>query len=244
MDVQEFINKLKLAANSKTRYKTSGWGSHDGDLWYFDCVCLLKAILWGWNADLTKKHGGAVYKSNGVPDIGDKKFFDVCTKKSSDFKTLQPGEIVWMDGHVGACIAPGKVVEATAAWDKKVVISDVAADGTRSYKGKKVYKWKKHGFSPYINYRAVPQTYPGEFPTLPARGYFYYPGHGKAIDKGTEVVKLQAFLNWAINAKLKEDGLYGPGSVKKVKKFEKEVGTIANGMFGKKDLAAAKKFTK
>ena len=169
MKVDEFIDKLKLALNSKTKYKTSGWGSHDGNLWYFDCVCLLKAILWGWNADLSKKHGGAIYKSNGVPDIGDLKFYEVCDNKSSDFSKLQPGEIVHMKGHVGAYIGNGKVIEATAAWTKNVLLSDINSDGTRSYKGKKGGKWTGHGFSPYIDYSGempIPTWTPGKYKLL------------------------------------------------------------------------------
>lgn len=152
MKVDLFIDRLKLALNSKTKYKKSGWGSHDGNLWYFDCVCLIKGILWGWNADLSKKHGGAVYKSNGVPDYGDLRFFEQCKNISTDFNHIEPGEIVWMSGHVGVYVGNGKVIEATAAWTKNVLMSDIASDGTRSYKGKKVYKWKKHGFSPYVDY--------------------------------------------------------------------------------------------
>ena len=36
----------------------------------FDCVCLLKSLLWGWVGDPKKSYGGATYNSNGVPDIG------------------------------------------------------------------------------------------------------------------------------------------------------------------------------
>lgn len=246
MKLDEFINKLKLALNSKTQYKTSGWGSHDGNLWYFDCVCLIKAVLWGWNADLSKKHGGAVYKSNGVPDIGDAKFYEVCTKKSSDFTKLQPGEILHMKGHVGVHIGNGDVIEATKGWKKnKVLKSKVSSDGTRSLNGVKNGKWTGHGFSPYVDYKATEKTYPGEFPKLPSRGYFYYPGlPKKAIDTGEEVKKLQRFLNWAVNAKLTIDGKYGSATKKAVIKFEREVGTVDNGCFGKKDLAAAKTFEK
>lgn len=153
MKLELFIDRLKLALNSKTQYKTSGWGSHDGNLWYFDCVCLIKAILWGWNADLSKKHGGAVYKSNGVPDIDDQKFYDVCSKKSSDFTKLSIGEILHMKGHVGVHIGNGDVIEATKGWKKnKVLKSKVSSDGTRSLNGVKNGKWTGHGFSPYVDY--------------------------------------------------------------------------------------------
>ena len=40
------------------------------DTFGFDCVCLIKGILWGWCGDKSKTYGGAKYASNGVPDIG------------------------------------------------------------------------------------------------------------------------------------------------------------------------------
>ena len=36
----------------------------------FDCVCLIKGVLWGWCGDASKTYGGASYASGGVPDIG------------------------------------------------------------------------------------------------------------------------------------------------------------------------------
>ena len=41
----------------------------DDNTWAFDCVCFIKAILWGWRGDKTKSYGGATYLSNDVPDI-------------------------------------------------------------------------------------------------------------------------------------------------------------------------------
>ena len=35
----------------------------------FDCVGMIKSVLWGWTGDNTKSNGGAVYQSNGVPDM-------------------------------------------------------------------------------------------------------------------------------------------------------------------------------
>ena len=91
--------------------------------------------------------------------------------------------------------------------------------------------------------------YPGEYPTLPSRGYFYCKYDEKRkrythIDKGTEVKKLQQFLNWALDCNLSTDGEFGLNTEKAVKKFQKLVGISQDGMFGKNSLAKAKEFTK
>ena len=38
-------------------------------VWGFDCIGLIKGVLWGWQDDETKTYGGAVYTSNSVPDV-------------------------------------------------------------------------------------------------------------------------------------------------------------------------------
>lgn len=80
--------------------------------------------------------------------------------------------------------------------------------------------------------------YSKEFPKLPSRGYF------KKNDKGTEVKKLQAFLNWSLGLKLVCDGILGAKSQEAIKQFQKKVGIKADGLFGKSSLAKAKEFKK
>ena len=80
--------------------------------------------------------------------------------------------------------------------------------------------------------------YSKEFPKLPSRGYF------KKNDKGTEVKKLQAFLNWSLDLKLVCDGILGAKSQEAIKQFQKKVGIKADGLFGKSSLAKAKEFKK
>ena len=80
--------------------------------------------------------------------------------------------------------------------------------------------------------------YYGTFPTLPSRGYF------KKGDRGTMVKRLQAFLNWSIEADLTKDGIIGDATIEAVKKFQGETGLKKDGLFGKKCLAAAKEFSK
>lgn len=82
------------------------------------------------------------------------------------------------------------------------------------------------------------ETYQGQLPTLPKRGYFT---NG---DKGEEVKKLQEFLNWANNDSLAVDGIVGSKTRNSVKSFQTKVGIKADSYFGKDTLAKAKVFSK
>ena len=90
------------------------------------------------------------------------------------------------------------------------------------------------------------ETYKGILPKLPKRGYFFFnPKTPKSIyDKGSEVKKLQEFLNWAIDAKLKVDGYYGIKCFEATEKFQEITGIKIDGYFGKDCLSKAKSFEK
>lgn len=112
-----------------------------GKGFYFDCVGLIKGILWGWCGDTSLTYGGAVYTSGGVPDLSADQMINKCKEISNDFKKVIPGEAVWMKGHIGIYIGDGNVVEATPAWDggvQKRKLSD--------------RKWVKHGKLPWVEY--------------------------------------------------------------------------------------------
>ena len=220
MKQKEFINKLELAYNSETKYKSGGWGSHTGNLWYFDCICLVKGILWGWNKDINLKHGGAVYKSNGVPDYNETRFFNLCHNISTDFTNIHIGEMVWMKGHVGIYVGEGHVIEATKGWGKdKVVKSDILSDGTSSLNSVARYKWLKHGFIPYVQYEKIEKY---NLERLLKKGY-----------KGADVKQLQETLNGLGYNCGKVDGDFGKNTEKGVKKFQKARGLYADGIVGK-----------
>lgn len=160
-----FIDKLKhVASLPTTYYSVSGgaWASWNGSSWNFDCVILVKALLWGWKEDKNKPHGGAIYLSNGVPDVNADGLINECEKVSSDFRTLTPGELLWMSGHVGVYIGDGTVIECTAAWDHKVLYSKVGVDGARTKDGIRVGFWRKHGKLPYIDYTSQPTPSPSQ----------------------------------------------------------------------------------
>lgn len=120
----------------------------------FDCVCLIKGLLWGWNGDATKNYGGAKYASNGVPDIGADSMIGVCKDVSTDFSKIEVGEAVWCKGHIGIYIGGGLAVECTPAWKNCVQIT--ACNCTKS--GYSRRNWTKHGKLPYVSYTGASEN--------------------------------------------------------------------------------------
>lgn len=117
---------------------------------YFDCVGLIKAVLWGWKGDSSKSLGGAVYASNGVPDISADQMITKCKGVSTKFSDVQVGELLWCKGHVGIYIGGGLAVESTPKWDGDVQITAVGNIGKKS--GYHTRTWTKHGKLPYVDY--------------------------------------------------------------------------------------------
>lgn len=135
------------------------------DTFGFDCVNLLKGILWGWNGNVNATYGGAVYASNGVPDTNANGMFNsYCTDKSSNFSNIIPGEFVWMDGHIGVYIGDGLAVECTPIWKDGVQITAVGNIGKKS--GYNTRTWTKHGKSKFLDY-SEPTPTPTPTPTPP-----------------------------------------------------------------------------
>ncbi len=126
------------------------------DTFGFDCVNLIKGILWGWCGDVNAIYGGAVYASNGVPDTNaNGMFWDCCYDQSNDFSNIIPGEFVWMEGHIGVYIGDGFVVECTPIWNDGVQITYL---GNWGYKdGYASRTWDHHGKCNFIEYDEQPE---------------------------------------------------------------------------------------
>ena len=177
MNNKEFVNKIiDVANNYKTLYvmgcfgapmteanKTRYCSNHSynkkaarqamikaasADTFGFDCVNLIKGVLWGWNGDKTKTYGGAKYAVNGVPDVSADGMIAKCSNVSTDFTHLEIGEAVWCPGHIGVYIGDGLAVECTPAWKNCVQIT--ACNCTKA--GYNRRNWTKHGKMPYITY--------------------------------------------------------------------------------------------
>lgn len=119
----------------------------------FDCVGLIKGILWGWHGDMSRTYGGAGYACNGLPDIDAGVMIKSCADVSTDFSSIEPGEVVYMPGHIGIYVGDGIVSESTPRWNWGVQLSTCT-----NVSGKKLSgtvgqrKWTKHGKLPWVDY--------------------------------------------------------------------------------------------
>ena len=143
---------VKNTAYNKQPARTAKINAASADTFGFDCVCLIKGILWGWTGDKAKQYGGAVYKANGVPDFSATAAISHCTKTSNDFSGIVPGALLWMTGHVGIYIGNGLAIECTPSWDDGVQITAVGNIG--KIWGYNTRTWKMWGLLPWVDYAA------------------------------------------------------------------------------------------
>lgn len=254
---QQFIDKLKWLVNDvpNVYHSGKGWSELHNGKWWFDCVISVKCILWGFNADKSKKRGGTVYASNGVEDFTCNGALKLCSDVSQNFSNLIPGEYLCMKGtkynHTGIYLGNGKVFEDTTGWGtKKAIISEINSKGERFYKGKRNLKWTYHGKLKYIDYTDQPlpinevkllQAYMNEqwHCGLATDGHFG-PLTTAACKKHQlyKGVKAEIMVQWlqqrlkASGYKLEVDGHFGPATNKAVKDFQKKKHLAVDGYVG------------
>ena len=181
-----------------------------GKAWGFDCVGLVKGVLWGWCGDANKSYGGATYASGGVPDLSADGMIGVCKSVSTDMGNIAVGDFLWMPGHCGVYIGNGKVVESTPAWKNGVQITSLSARN-----------WRKHGRLPYVSYEGeVNGTVTIELSVL------------RQGSTGEQVKTLQRILN-AFGNKLAVDGSFGPLTATALKAYQKSNNLEVDGVCGK-----------
>lgn len=153
-------NKKRYTQNhdyNKAADRTKMINAATEDTFGFDCVNLIKGILWGWNGNKGKTYGGAVYPTasalaaGACPDIGADGMIAKCTDVSTTgWSSMVPGEAVWMSGHIGVYIGDGLAVECTPKWENKTQITAVGNIGKKS--GYNTRTWTKHGKIPWVDY--------------------------------------------------------------------------------------------
>ena len=262
---QEFIDKLKWLVNDVPNYYYSGklWLDYNKDNGKFrmDCLLSVKGLFWNFRA-LKTDRGGAVYKSNGVPDFTCNGALDYCTDVSTRFDNLVAGEYVCMKGskynHTGVCLVPatesvrGKMFECTTGWGaNRCIISEFDIYGNRYYNGKKnVASWKQHGKLQWVDYSQEPKPM-GQVAIWQTKMNEQW-NCGLAVDNsfGPMCVKeaTKHYLHYLINApimvkwlqhrlnelgyNLAEDGSFGPATLKSVKNAQKRFHLSVDGYVG------------
>lgn len=235
----EFIHKAKQVANEyKTIYAKGcfGWpmtpvnkkraissnlynatparqkviNAAEANTFAFDCVCFIKALLWGWSGDVSKVYGGAEYKSNGVPDFGTEDMLDHCSGVSSDFTKIIPGCVLHNPDHVGIYLGDGLAAECTARWKDGVQITSVQNLGISSVNNGRM--WQEFGRLEWIEYPAPEVT----------REYDARLQWVKKGSRGNSVKLAQTLLNdvYGIECNLEVDGICGTKTVQAINDFQ------------------------
>lgn len=150
---KQYINPARYTAARVRKLKALVGKGYFG----FDCVGLIKGILWGWDGKIK-----VPYKVNGVPDTNASGMRNRCTHRSKDFSLILPGCLLHTTGHVGIYIGNGLAVEATPKWEDGVQITAVTNIGKKA--GYNNRKWREHGRLPWIDYAEIkpePKPDPG-----------------------------------------------------------------------------------
>lgn len=208
----------------------------------FDCVNLLKGLLWGWKGDAGATYGGAKYATNGVPDTNADGMIQLCKDVSTDFSKIQIGEAVWLKGHIGVYIGDGLAVECTPAWKNCVQVTTV-----RNLKSGTGHKWTKHGKLPWITYGEETVQKPAETVTAPTPSASkpvttYYSVRLPLLQKGSEgeSVKAMQIMLKSYGYDLGQagiDGEFGPATENAVEAFQEDNDLEVDGKCGPKTWA-------
>lgn len=197
----------------------------DENTFGFDCVCMIKGILWGWCGDKEKTYGGAKYKSGGVPDSGADSMFRKCTGQSEDFACVEIGEALWQEGHIGIYIGDGLAVECTPNWADGVQITACNCEKAGYY----TRNWTAHGKLPYVNYagyslqrfctETAMVTDGGELPTCSEQENRVH----ILVCLAQKRLKQLGYGNW------EADGVFGPLTRAAVEAYQKTHGCTVTG---------------
>lgn len=214
------IKKLEAVANQQP------------PTWGFDCVNLIKGILWGWTGDESKEKGGAVYASNGIPDTNADGMIARCSGVTDDFRHIEVGEAVWMQGHIGVYIGDGMCVECTPRWDDGVQITAVL--NISKVDGLNGRKWTKHGRLPHVDYGDAPAD-DVEIPD--------YALGARLLKRGCTGEDVRELQNALIKLGFScgsagADGEFGKVTENAVIAFQTAAGLTPDGKFGPATLAA------
>lgn len=142
----DLVSWCKEQKNKANAYRLGGIGRYENGVRIFDCVGLIKCFIWH---DYSSSN--ASFYGKTCPDKNETGFFNEATEKGTiDTIPEIPGLMVYQPGHIGVYLGNGQVIEATAAFDKKIVITYFKGNHPdTSYKRTTWTHWFK---MPYLNY--------------------------------------------------------------------------------------------
>ncbi len=177
---------------------------------------------------------------------------DKCKIPTSNAETWLLNNKTYQEGftpRVGSILvyAKGKVGEGKDGAGHVMFVESIAKDGTllcsesgwNFTKRMSTRKVKPHSYFYKAGYKYLGCIYPQENFDI---GY-YGPLPTKALKygmSGTQVKRLQDFLNWCLGETLSVDGKYGPATRKAVKKYQEMYKLEIDGKFGPACIAKAK----
>ena len=242
----------KEQKNKANAYRLGGIGRYENGVRIFDCVGLIKCFMWH---DYSEKN--ASYYNKEVPDKNETGFFNEATEKGPiDAIPEIPGLMVYQPGHIGVYLGNGQVIEATAAFDKKIVITYFkGSHPDTNYKRTTWTHWFK---MPYLKYDAVAKKSNEEIANEVINGAW---GNGqerkdRLAAAGYDYSAIQSIVNQKLSGTSKKsneeiadeviDGKWGNGAERKQKLAEagydyNAVQAIVNSKLAKKDLNAVAK---
>lgn len=144
----DLVSWCKEQKNKANAYRLGGIGRYENGVRIFDCVGLIKCFIWH---DYSSSN--ASYYGKTCPDKNETGFFNEATEKGTiDTIPEIPGLMVYQPGHIGVYLGNGQVIESTAAFDKKIVITYFKGNHPdTSYKRTTWTHWFK---MPYLTYDA------------------------------------------------------------------------------------------
>lgn len=218
------------------------------DTFAFDCVCLIKGIMWGWQGLTKDTYGGARYCSAAPSDIDTEQMIQLCRDVSNDFQNITAGELVHLRGHVGVYVGAGLVVECSPAWKNGVQFTNL---GNLKFERPEypTRYWESHGKMPWITYtpNKINNRVLG-FQMMSVYDGYKFPKYGIDGEFGNETLSVMRVNLVTANKKNKNtikyaqkllginnencDGIYGTQTKNYIMKYQKTHNLEVDGIIG------------
>lgn len=160
------FGRIKYRTGNDWRYNVGLW---TGDHWSFDCLGFVHCMVNGFCGDKSKLGGGAVMDKFVTNCTEIQTLNDYCYDVSSDFSSIKPGELLYMNGHVGLYVGDvqpfgdGRIFNVAeccySSFGGGGMLTYVQDNGLRynHRNGSNAGYWEKHGKFYRVDYTDIPE---------------------------------------------------------------------------------------